>query len=102
MTWPPVVAKLVMKNALLSAPTGALPSIVAPSKKVTVPVGVPAPGATADTVAVKVTAWPGAAGLTDDVRATAVEAGLTVSVTTAEVLAGKALLRRMAVSAWAP
>ena len=29
-----------------------------PSLKVTVPVGVPAPGLTAATVAVKVTAWP--------------------------------------------
>ena len=34
------------------------PSVVAPSWKVTVPVGVPLPGATAVTVAVTVTDWP--------------------------------------------
>ena len=39
----------------LSAP---VPRVVAPSEKVTVPVGVPLPGALALTVSVKVTAWP--------------------------------------------
>ena len=45
--------------------TGAwgVPSIV----KVTVPVGVPEPGATAVTDAVKVTAWPDTEGLAEEV-----------------------------------
>jgi hypothetical protein len=44
--------------------------MVVPSRKVTVPVGVPVAGATAETVAVKVTDWPGSDGLTEDVSAT--------------------------------
>ena len=40
------------------------PSTAAPSRKVTVPSGVPAPGATAATLAVKVTAWPARRGAT--------------------------------------
>src|SRR5262249_41672111 len=79
-----------------------LPSTVAPSRKVTMPVGVPAPGATAVTVAVKVTDWPGAAGLTDGVTATAVTARLTVTPTTAEVLAGEVPLPRIALTAAGP
>jgi len=38
-----------------------------PSRKVTVPVGVPAPGATGETVAVNVTDWPKIEGFTDEV-----------------------------------
>src|SRR5262245_13861148 len=63
-----------------------------PSKKVTVPVGDPAPGATADTVAVNVTGWPVPVGLIDGLRATVVAARLTVSVTNADLLGAKALL----------
>src|SRR5437660_3254296 len=48
LAWPPL--------------SGAVPSCVAPSKNATVPVGVPAPGATTATAAVSVTAWPGVAG----------------------------------------
>ena len=59
---------------------------VAPSLKTTLPVGVPAPGATALTVAVKVTDWPNTDGLAEEARATALLAWLTVWVTTAEVL----------------
>src|SRR5262245_16259718 len=102
MTWPLAAAKLVVNLAVPSAPTGAVPRTTLPSLKVTMPVGAPAPGATAATVAVKVTAWPGTAGLTDEVRATVVDAGLTVTPTTAEVLAGKGPLRRTAFSAWVP
>ena len=62
-----------------------------------------APGATAATVAVKVTAWPVTAGLTDDLRATVVAAGLTVTVAAAEVLAAKPVVpEKEAVSAWVP
>ncbi len=40
-----------------------MPSSVVPSKKLTVPVGVPEPGAVTDTVAVSVTGAPSTAGL---------------------------------------
>src|SRR5215467_788671 len=67
------------------------------------PVGVVAPGATAATVAVKVTAWPATAGLTDDRRATVVAAGLTVMAVAAESLSAKPLApEKEAVSAWVP
>ena len=103
MAWPPAAAKLVVNVAVPPAPTATVPRITLPSWNVTVPVGVPAPGATAATVAVKVTAWPVAAGLTDEPRATVVDARLTVSVTTAEVLSAKLPVpAKEAVSAWLP
>src|SRR6516165_5877878 len=103
MTWPPAAAKLVVNVAVPSRPTAAVPSTTLPSLNVTVPVGVPAPGATAATVAVKVTAWPVTAGLTDDPRVSVVAAGLTVTVAAAEVLAAKPLTpKKEAVSAWVP
>ena len=49
----------------LSAP---VPIVVAPSLKVTVPLGMPAPGAAAATVAVNVVDWPKRVGLTELVR----------------------------------
>jgi hypothetical protein len=64
---------------------------VVPSLKVTVPLGVPAPGATAVTVAVNPTAWPAQDGLREDTKATEVFALLTVCVKTGEVLLLKAL-----------
>jgi hypothetical protein len=48
---------------------------------VTVPVGVPAPGETAATVAVKVTFWPFAEGFCDEVTLVVVFALLTVCAT---------------------
>src|SRR5262245_14706307 len=103
MVWPPAATKLVVNVAMLPAPTATVPRTTLPSWNVTVPVGVPAPGATADTVAVKVTAWPATPGLTDDRKATVVDARLTVSVTTAEVLAAKpGTPKKSAVSAWVP
>ena len=50
----------------------AFPKRVVPSKKLTVPVAVPAPGETALTVAVKVTDWPKIEGLVEDVNAVVV------------------------------
>ena len=44
-----------------------MPSVVVPSLNVTVPVGVPAPGALTVTVAVNVTDWPKTDGLADEV-----------------------------------
>ena len=51
--------------------------VTAPSVKVTLPVGVPAPGATAVTVAVKVTTWPETDGLAVEVTVVVLEALLT-------------------------
>ena len=48
-----------------------------PSRNVTDPVGVPVPGATAATVAVKVTDWPNTEGFWDEVTAVVVLALLT-------------------------
>src|SRR5258707_4769823 len=83
MTWPPAAAKLVVNVAVPPGPTATVPRTTLPSWNVTLPVGVPEPGATAATVAVKVTAWPGTAGLTDDARATVVAAPLAGSRTAA-------------------
>jgi hypothetical protein len=64
----------------------AVPNVAAPSRNVTVPVGVPTPGETALTVAVKVTAWPDADGFTDEVTVVELLALFTVCVMAAEVL----------------
>jgi len=53
-------------NVAWPALSALLPSVFVPSEKVTVPVGVPAPGNTALTVAVKVTDWPNTEGLTEE------------------------------------
>ncbi len=58
LAWPP-----------LSVPA---PIELPPSKNVTVPVCVPAPGAIAETVAVNVTDWPNTEGFGDDVTAVVV------------------------------
>ena len=59
---------------------------MAPSLNVTVPVGVPVPGATTLTVAVKVTDWPKTDGFTLEASAVVVVFWFTVCVRTAEVL----------------
>jgi hypothetical protein len=66
-----------------------VPNVAPPSRKVTVPPGVPAPGANAETVAEKVTDWPNADGLSELVTVAEVEALLTVWVIAAEVLTVK-------------
>jgi hypothetical protein len=55
-----------------------VPRVTVPSRNVTVPDGLPAPGATAVTVAVKVTDCPKTEGLAEDVRLVLVLALLTV------------------------
>jgi hypothetical protein len=67
--------------------SAAVPSVVVPSLKVIVPVGVPVPGATALTVAVSVTGWLSVDGLGDALSKVVVEIWLTVSATVAEALA---------------
>ena len=64
----------------------AVPRVDAPSRKVTVPVGVPAAGATAVTVAVKVTAWPKSDGFTELVTVVVLLPLLTVWVIAVEML----------------
>ena len=64
----------------------AVPTVVAPFFNVTVPVGVPLPGATVTTLMVKVTDLPSVDGLSEEVRVVELDALLTVSVSTAEVL----------------
>ena len=66
-----------------------MPSLVEPSMKVTVPVGVPLPGAVAVTVAVKVTDWPKTDGLAEEVTTVLVPSWLTVWVRAADVLMAK-------------
>lgn len=63
----------------------ALPRSIVPSKKVTVPVAVPAPGALADTVAVSVTGCPAYCGLGEAVRRVVVASWFTTWVNTGEV-----------------
>ena len=68
--------------ALIVTGAWGVPSMV----KVTVPVGVPEPGATALTVAVKVTVWPDTDGLTEEVTVVVLLALLTVWVNGEAVL----------------
>src|SRR5262249_34217881 len=108
MAWPPATAKLVVILAVLLDPrmlntTGTVPRTTLPSMKVTVPVGTPIPGARTETVAVKVTDWPVTAGLTDDVRATALAGRLAFRARAPEVRFGKLPVpEKEAVSAWSP
>src|SRR5450759_2918935 len=60
-----------------------------PSRKATVPVGVPEPGAVTFTVAVKVTGCPVTDGFSDDASDVAVVAGLMVCVRSCDVEAVK-------------
>jgi hypothetical protein len=64
-----------------------VPSEVVPfRKKVTVPVGAPAPGLTGATVAVSVTLWPKTGVLGEKVTVVVVDACITVTGTTDETL----------------
>jgi hypothetical protein len=66
-----------------------VPKVVAPSLNMTLPAGVPPPGATAVTVAVKVTDWPKFEGLSDDVTTEDVDALFTTCVREGDVLVVK-------------
>jgi len=63
-----------------------VPSVVDPSFNVTVPAGVPPPGATAVTVTLNVTVCPNVDGFGEEVIVVAVAALLTVCVRTLETL----------------
>ena len=90
MAWVPTVSAKVV-NVALPPESVAVPSVVAPSKNVTVPVGVPAPGAAALTVAMNTTEWPNTEGFTVDVTVVETDALFTVCVMAAEVLPPKLL-----------
>lgn len=81
----PTASKEIL-NVAVPLDRAAEPSVVAPSLKVTVPAGVPAPGATAATDAESVTVCPKTEGLGAGVTLVVVLAGFTVCVKTEEVL----------------
>src|SRR5205809_921127 len=67
MAWLPTARAEVENIAVPVADRVTVASVMLPSRKLTVPVGVPAPGAPALTVAVKVTAWPNTAALAEEI-----------------------------------
>ena len=81
-----------------------VPILTPPSKKVTVPVRVPAPGAEALTVAVKVTDWPDTDGFALEVRAVLVLALLTTWPPASEPVLVLKLLSPLyvALTVWVP
>jgi hypothetical protein len=83
--WDATLSALVERVAWppLNAP---VPKVVAPSLKVTDPVGVPLPGETAETVAVNVTDWPDTEVFCDEETAIVVFALLTVCENTGELV----------------
>ena len=87
-----LVEKVAVKGAV--AESVPLPITVVPSRKLTVPVGVPAPGADTATVAVNVTLCPNVDGFRDEVRAVVVLALLTTWDTAVLVLPLKLVLPR--------
>jgi len=84
----------VLKEHVNGAAAGneQLPITAAPSRKLTVPVGDPAPGAVTVTVAVNVTDCPNTDGFTDEVRLVLVLALLTTWLTAVLVLVLKLTL----------
>lgn len=84
----PTESALVVSVAWRAALSVAVPSEVVPSRKVTVPVGVPLPGATTFTVAVKVTACPTVAGFTDDATVVVVPCFVTIRLNVVVRLSG--------------
>ena len=80
MEWVPAVKEAVIYVACPLAFNVPVPSVVVPSLKVTVPVGVPAPGGFTLTVAVNVTDWPKTDGLTEEATVVVVGAWVTVNV----------------------
>ena len=67
--WLPRINPDVLNVAIPEPFSVPVPRIVDPSSNVTVPVGVPEPGASAVIVAVNVTDWPNAEGLAEETTA---------------------------------
>jgi hypothetical protein len=83
--WEPNASAEVV-NAATPELRPTVPRVVAPSRKVTVPVGVPPAPVT---VAVNVTGWPTTEGLVEDSKPAVIGLVLTTCVTTADVLVAK-------------
>ena len=81
-----------MENVAIPPLNVPVARVVTPSVNVTVPVGVPEPGATAVTLAVKVTDCPKTEGLALDVSVVVVPALFTTWVSWEEVLVVKLML----------
>jgi len=90
MLWKPT-AKVEVAKVALPPLRLAVPSVVAPSRNVTVPVAVPVAGETADTWAVNVTNWVFIAGFNELVTATELAAFVMVWVMAADELLAKLL-----------
>jgi hypothetical protein len=73
-------------NVAVPADNGLVPIVIVPLRKVTVPVGVPAPGLVTETVAVKVTLCPTADGFGEEDSDVVVFALLTTCETAVLVL----------------
>ena len=67
-----------MENVAFPLLRATAPNTVAPFLNVTVPVGVPLPGATAATVAVNVTGWANTDGLCEEITVVELDALFTV------------------------
>src|SRR5438552_6696146 len=84
--WEPTASVLVTNVAWPEPFRVPVPRVLGPSLKVTVPVGVPAPGLVAVTVAVKVTDCPDSDGLREEVTDVVVPASVAVWVGGVDVL----------------
>jgi hypothetical protein len=74
-------------NVAFAEPSNAtVANVIAPSLNTMLPVGVPVPGACADTDAVNVTGWPNTDGDPDDEMTVAVPIWLATSETAFDVL----------------
>ena len=82
----PTLKPEVLNVATLEEFSAPVPSVVAPSLKVTVPVGAPLAGETTLTVAVNVTGWPEEEGFGADTNLVDVEPWFTVCANADEVL----------------
>src|SRR5437870_1450264 len=104
MTWLPNVRVLTVRNAWPVESTATLPRKVPPSKKLTVPLGMPPPGGIGAIVAVKVTGWPSGepAVPVDEVTVVVVPTLLTVKLRLALLGTSCELPAYDAVMVWAP
>ena len=96
-------ARAALENVALPPLSVPVPNTVAPFLNVTVPVGVPLPGATAATVAVNVTDWPNTDGLCEEITTVELPALFTVWDSVDDVLVAYAALPEYTpVTEWLP
>src|SRR6266404_1449543 len=90
-----------VKVARPEASSVAKPIVLLPSRRMTVPVGAPAPVKAGVTVTVSTSGWPTGAGLDEAVKVVVVAAWLTASLSAADRLGAKsAVPLKTAVSVW--